>query len=135
MPYSSVLDTPDDGGDFLMGENITVFDTLAPLTDIEPDDGETEYPDTLLVAYEYVPFVRENEYDVPVIAPESTLLLRLTYHVVPDGRPDSVKVTVYLTSSHANLKTKPTDLAHLQYAQWSPNICNPRVSLDMPEIP
>ena len=44
MPYSSVLDTPDDGGDFLMGENITVFDTLAPLTDIEPDDGETEYP-------------------------------------------------------------------------------------------
>ena len=93
MPYSSVLDMPDDGGDFLMGENVTAFDTLAPLTDIEPDDGETEYPDTLLVAYEYVPFVRENEYDVPVIAPESMPLLRLTYHVAPDESPPSSNVT------------------------------------------
>ena len=78
-----------------MGVNVTVFDTIAPLTDMEPDD-DTEYPDTLLTVYEYVPFVKEKEYDVPVMAPESMPLLRFTYHDVPDGRPDSVNVTVYL---------------------------------------
>ena len=73
-----------------------VFEILLPLIVIEPDDDDTEYPDTLLVVYEYVPLVNENVYDVPVIAPESTPLLRLTYHVVPEGNPDSVNVTVYL---------------------------------------
>ena len=76
-----------------MGENVTAFDTLAPLMDIEPDDSETEYPDTLLVAYEYVPvgavnvimFVDEEK-DCPVD--------KLTYHVVAEGRLDSVKLTV-----------------------------------------
>ena len=73
-----------------------VFEILLPLTDMEPDDGITEYPDTLLVLYEYVPLVNEKEYDDPMIAPESMPLLRLTYHVVPEGNPDSVNVTVYL---------------------------------------
>ena len=41
--------------------------------------------------------MREKEYDDPVIAPESTPLVKLTYHVVPDGRPDSVNVTEYIT--------------------------------------
>jgi len=59
-----------------------------------PDDGDTEYPDTLLTVYEYVPFGKEN-----VIVPDvddSLVPLSVTDHDVPDGRPDSVNVTVYL---------------------------------------
>ena len=62
---------------------------------MEPDDGITEYPDTLLVVYEYVPLASEKVYDDPLIAPESTPLLRFTYHVVPEGNPVSVNATEY----------------------------------------
>ena len=85
---------PDGGVDLLMGVNETVFDTLAPLTDMEPDDGDTEYPDTPLTVYEYVPFGKEN-----VIVPDvddSLVPLSVTDHDVPDDNPDSVNVTVYL---------------------------------------
>ena len=85
---------PDDGVNLLMGVNETVFDTLAPLTDMEPDDDDTEYPDTLLTVYEYVPFGSVN-----VIVPDvddSLVPLSVTDHDVPDGNPDSVNVTVYL---------------------------------------
>ena len=44
--------------------------------------------------------MRENEYDVPVIAPDFIPLLRFTYHVDPVGRPDSVNVTEYVTSEN-----------------------------------
>ena len=85
-----------------------VFEILLPLMVIEPDDDDTEYPDTLLVVYEYVPLASEKEYDVPVIAPESIPLLRLTYHVVPEDNPDSVNITVYLTSENeTDLETEP----------------------------
>ena len=47
--------------------------------------------------YEYDPFVRENAYDNPVIAPDFIPFVKLTYHAVPDGRLDSVNVTVYFT--------------------------------------
>ena len=93
IPYSSVLDMPDGGVDLLMGVNETVFDALAPLTDMEPDDDDTEYPDTLLTVYEYVPFGKEN-----VIVPDvddSLVPLSVTDHDVPDGNPDSVNVTEY----------------------------------------
>ncbi len=59
-----------------------------------PDDGDTEYPDTLLTVYEYVPFGSVN-----VIVPDvddSLVPLSVTDHDVPDGNPDSVNVTVYL---------------------------------------
>ena len=85
---------PDGGVDLLMGVNETVFDTLAPLTDMEPDDDDTEYPDTLLTVYEYVPFGSVN-----VIVPDvddSLVPLSVTDHDVPDGRPDSIKVIIYL---------------------------------------
>ena len=96
MPYNSVPDITDEGGDLLICVNVTVFDTLAPLIDKEPDGCETEYPETLLTVQEQVPLARENEYDDPVIGPESIPLLRLTYQVVPDGNPDSENVSVYL---------------------------------------
>ena len=84
---------PDGGVDLLMGVNETVFDTLAPLTDMEVDDGDTEYPDTLLTVYEHVQFGKEN-----VIVPDvddSLVPLSVTDHDVPDGNPDSVNVTEY----------------------------------------
>ena len=96
IPYNSVLDSPDKRGELLIRVNVTVFDTLAPMTDTEPDGDETEYPETLLTVYEYVPLERENEYDVPVIGPEFIPLDKLTYHAIPDGNPDSVNDTEYL---------------------------------------
>ena len=94
IPYCSVLDMPDGVGDLLMGVNETAFDALVPLTDMEPDDDDTEYPDTLLTVYEYVPFGSVN-----VIVPDvddSLVPLSVTDHDVPDGNPVSVNVTVYL---------------------------------------
>jgi hypothetical protein len=67
----------------LTGVNVIATGTLLPLTFTLPNDGDAEYPDTAPIEYEYVPFGRENEYEDPVIAPESMLLLRLTYHSVP----------------------------------------------------
>jgi hypothetical protein len=47
--------------------------------------------------YEYVPLGSLNVIVVPV--PEYDCpLLKLTYHIVPEGNPDSVNVTVYVTS-------------------------------------
>ena len=48
----------------------------------------------------YDPLARENEYDNPVIAPDFIPFVKLTYHAVPDGRLDSVKVAVYFTSEN-----------------------------------
>lgn len=89
-----MLDIPDGVGDLLISVNEIVFDILAPLTDIEPDDGETEYPDTLLTVYEYIPFGSVNVIVLDV--DDSLVPLKVTDHDVPDGRPDSVNVTVYL---------------------------------------
>ena len=44
----------------------------------------------------YDPLVRENEYDVPVIAPEPGRPVIFTYHAVPDVKLDSVNVTMYI---------------------------------------
>ena len=88
------MNMPDGGVDLLTDVNETFFDTLVPLTDMEPDDDDTEYPDTLLTVYEYVPFGSVN-----VIVPDvddSLVPLSVTDHDVPDGNPVSVNVTVYL---------------------------------------
>ena len=99
MTYCSVLGLPDDGVDLLLGENVIVFETLWPLTDIEPDGTEIEYPDTLSTVNEYVPLDKKNVIaegaDVPFVP-----FFALMYHAVPDGRPVSLKVTVYLTSEN-----------------------------------
>jgi hypothetical protein len=47
-----------------------------------------------------------NEKDVPVMAPEFMLLLRFTYHIVPDGRPDSVKVTPNSSMNDIDFETE-----------------------------
>ena len=94
IPYSSVLDIPDGGVDLFMGVNETAFDTLAPLTDMEPDDDDTEYPDTPLTVYEYVPFGSVNVIVSDV--DDSLVPLSVTDHEIPDGNPVAVNVTVYL---------------------------------------
>ena len=60
-----------------------------------PDEGDTEYPDTPLTVYEYVPFGSVNV--IVSVVDDSLVPLSVTDHDVPDGRPDSAKVTVYLT--------------------------------------
>ena len=51
MPYSSMLEIPDAGVDFLIGVKEIVFDITAPLILMEPVGDETEYPETLLMVY------------------------------------------------------------------------------------
>ena len=50
-----------------------------------------------------------SEKDMVLVVDENDWpLLRFTYHVVPEGNPDSVKVTVYLTSENeTGLETEP----------------------------
>ena len=51
---------------------------------------------TVAMVYEYVPFGSENVI-VFVVDENDCPLLKLTYHIVPDGNPLSVNVTVYVT--------------------------------------
>ena len=84
--------------------NVTVNNTFENDTDSDRgtpftwNDPPSAWYILLFVAmlYEYDPFVRENEYEDPVIAPDFIPLLRLTYHADPVGNPDSVNVTVYV---------------------------------------
>ena len=57
----------------------------------EPEDGETEYPVTEPMVYEYVPFGTEKDVLVPV--EDWVLPLKVTDQDVPLARPDSVNVT------------------------------------------
>ena len=83
-----------------------VFAILLPLTVIEPDDGDTEYPGTLPTVYEYVPLGKENV--IVFVVDDSVVPKRVTDHDVPDGKPDSVNDTAYLTSENeTNLETEP----------------------------
>ena len=59
-----------------------------------PDNGDTEYPDTLLTVYGYVPFGSVNVIVSDV--DDSLVPLSVTDQDVPDGNPVSVNVTVYL---------------------------------------
>ncbi|MCL4328900.1 MAG: hypothetical protein M1151_04460 [Candidatus Thermoplasmatota archaeon] len=54
MTYSSVLDIPAAGDGLLVGVKVIVLDAPTPLTDIEPEDVDREYPDMLLIVYGYV---------------------------------------------------------------------------------
>jgi hypothetical protein len=74
-------------------ENVTDSDRFFPLTVREPEDLDMLYPDMLPIVYEYVPLVMEN---VIVFAVDDNVVpFRFTDHDVPEGRPDSVKATVY----------------------------------------
>ena len=61
---------------------------------MEPDAVDTEYPVTLLTLYEYDPLGSENE--IVSVMDDSFVPLSVTDHDVPDGRPDSENVIVYL---------------------------------------
>ena len=59
----SVFDNPDGcvlAGGMDIAVYVTAFETLLPVTEIEPDEGDTEYPDIAPIVYEYVPFGKEN---------------------------------------------------------------------------
>ena len=94
IPYSSSAGIPDAEDDFLAGEKVMAIDTLMPLTDIVPDEAGTEYPETLPMVKEYVPFVAVNE--IVSVVDDLFTPLKFTYHDVPDGSPVSENVTVYL---------------------------------------
>ena len=86
-----------------MLENVIDIDLDEPATAKPPLDGDALY--CLLVAdmvYEYVPLGSEKDIDVPV--PENDCpLVRFTYHVVPEERPVSVNVTLYVTSENVTV--------------------------------
>ena len=63
---------------------------MPPFTTIEPDNGETEYPGIPSMLYRYVPFSSlMSRYDLD---DEYSVEPTKTFQVVPDARPDSVKL-------------------------------------------
>jgi hypothetical protein len=100
IAYNSVLDIPEDAVKIV--SRLIFF----PLTVMLPDDGDTVYPDTEPIEYEYVPFAAVNV--IVLVVEDSVVPLNVTDHDVPDGRPDSVNVTVYLTKGNdTDLETDP----------------------------
>ena len=94
IPYSSMLEIPwDDLLTVDVALKVTSFKYLLPLTIMEPDTVDTEYPVTLLTLYEYDPLGSENE--IVSVVEDSFFPLSVTDHEVPDGRPDSENVIVY----------------------------------------
>ena len=80
--------------------NVIVSETDAPLTVNVPDDGDglsILYP--VWTVNEYVPLGSEKEMVAVPYGSENTcdVVETLTYHV-PDVSPDSVNVTMYVTS-------------------------------------
>ena len=75
-------------------ENIIDSETGLPLTVNDPEDGNDPYVlSDVAIVYEYVPLGSEN--DIVLVVDENVWpLLRFTYHVDPEGRPDSIKVTL-----------------------------------------
>ena len=88
--------------------SVTEYVTSVKVTDCDTDDPMTvnepppEDHDLLVVAtlYAYVPFTSLNVIVVAVLL-NDWLLVRLTHHSVPDGRPDSVNTTLYSLPKYA----------------------------------
>ena len=58
-----------------------------------PENGDTVYPETEPIEYEYVPFGTENV--IVFVVEDSVVPFSVIDHEVPDGRPDSVNVIEY----------------------------------------
>ena len=88
------------GGGVVEGTEENVMDcvTFFPLTVMEPEDFDMLYPEILPIEYEYVPLGRENV--IVFVVEDNVVPLRVTDHEIPEERPVSVKVTVYLTSEN-----------------------------------
>jgi hypothetical protein len=71
-------------------------DCAAPATFTDPDAGFAVYPVTLPTVYAYVPFASVNA--MVLVVEDSAFPARVTDHEVPDGRPDSEKVTAYVAA-------------------------------------
>ena len=86
------------GVDIVEGTEENVMDcvTFFPLTVRVPEDVDILYPEILPIEYEYVPLGTENV--IVFVLEDNVVPLKVTDHEVPDGRPDSVKVTLYVTS-------------------------------------
>jgi hypothetical protein len=76
--------------------NVMVFVTLAPLTGMLPDEGLAVYPTTEPTVNEY-PVVLLSIFENTMLGVVDELAdpLKVTAQLMPDGRPDSVKVTEY----------------------------------------
>ena len=72
--------------------------TFFPLTVKEPENFDMLDPDMLPIVYEYVPFGSENV--IVFVFEDNVVPFTVTDHEVPEERPDSVKVTAYLTSEN-----------------------------------
>lgn len=78
---------------YMAFENVMKTDTEESLTVKELADGEGEYSlFPVATEYEYVPVVSEAVIAVPV-EERGPCPVMLRYQVVPEGSPDSVKVT------------------------------------------
>ena len=88
------------GGGVVEGTEENVMDsvTFFPLTVRVPEDEDMLYPEILPIEYEYVPFGKEKV--IVFVVEDNVVPLKVTDHDVPEERPDSVKVTVYLTSEN-----------------------------------
>ena len=75
--------------------NVIPIFTFAPFTVMVPEDCDVVYPLTEPIEYEYVPFGIENV--IVFVVEDLVIPFSVTDHEVPDGRPDSVNVTVYVT--------------------------------------
>ena len=81
-------------------ENVIDSDTGAPLTvNVDLYDGEYAVLSVYTV-YLYVPFVSLNAI-VELVVLYELPFVKFTYHVVPDGKPVSVNVALYVTSLNA----------------------------------
>ena len=108
----SVFDNPDGcvlAGGMDIAVYVTVFETLLPVTEIEPDEGDTEYPETGDTVYEKVPFGTVNV--IVSDADISVVPLKVTDHDVPKGRPVSLKVIAYLLTVDRTFSVKDVELA------------------------
>ena len=82
--------------EYLTRENVMLLETVIPWTANDPGDGDGPYSlFGVAIVYVYDPLVKEKEYNEPFIGPEWAPSVRLTNHTVSEGRPVSVKVTVY----------------------------------------
>ena len=77
---------------YVIKVNFIAIFTFAPFIIMVPEDGDARYPDIEPMVYEYVPLGSVN---VIVLVKEDCIVpFKVTDHDVPDGRPDSVNVTV-----------------------------------------
>jgi len=99
LTYHEVPDgRPDSVNDteYVTRLNVMFWLIFVPFTVMLPEDGDTEWPLIEFMLNEYVPLGSANE--MVLVVDVSVVPFNVTDHDVPDGRPDSVNDTLYVTS-------------------------------------